>query len=353
MTIDQLKASWAQYDQLDAAWLESLPVAKRAALGGVAEEMHLANCARSEAERAATLAWRAVGRDLASLLRGPMSTRLLHMLAAPLLGRFGGAMLRAAVAESDRADAAELNEAKAKGERDEARRFHASAAEAYDSMCHCAWEDGEYKSKLCHEIETLRSEAESARVDDEERMRAAALLESLSSERDELRRRCDRLTESHANAATEVTQAMRSLDESESLLHAIRIERNDSRTDAARCHHEVHGTMARIAELEREQTELKQRCDWLTELRNEETQDAAEKKTVAEALEHALRTTLRERDAALADAARLRNVLDDATALLAAVEQERDSIARTRDEAIAMIADMQRNPTDNDRRIDE
>lgn len=271
-----------------------------------------------------------------------MSTRLIHMLVEPLLGRFGGAILRAAVAESDRADAAELNEAEARGAlreaRDNVRYSRHERDEAHDELV----EKNDRIQALEHEIETLRSEAESARVDDE---CAAFNRETVF----ELRR-------------------FLKLEDDYPVVMA------------------VNSLYQRAHSLERESEELKRRCDRLTDGTKAWAESFAIVHNKFETEERDRRAALRERDEALADAARFCNALDTVTAhnerlendltaaklelhiggesvlqggrrcgefhtkldaageRIAQLEQGRDSILRARDEAIAMIADMQRNP---------
>jgi hypothetical protein len=151
-----------------------------------------------------------------------MSTRLLHMLAAPLLGRFGGVILRAAVAESDRADAAELNEARALGRAEHADETLAQALRSHGALVHDVAIALEERDQARHEIETLQSEAESARVDDEVYRHAADSLEALTSERDALKRRCDRLTKDNGELSTKLAQLRARVD-------AMDRERHDHR----------------------------------------------------------------------------------------------------------------------------
>ncbi len=96
-----------------------------------------------------------------------MSTRLFQLLAAPIIGKFGAAILRAAVSESDRADTAELNETRAKGERDEARMLRREEADRANTMLAQCEANAQQIADLYRETETLRSEVESGRVADD------------------------------------------------------------------------------------------------------------------------------------------------------------------------------------------
>lgn len=143
----------------------------------------------------------------------------LRYVAAPLLGRLGAAEVHAAREALDDADAAHLNEARAIGERDEAR-YHcahllssltearASAASAHDSAI-AAWDEHDTATR---EIATLRSELDSAAADDEALANDRAALADVRTERDELKRHNMRLVADIGNQSVRIRGLEEQLD---------------------------------------------------------------------------------------------------------------------------------------------
>lgn len=111
---------------------------------------------------------------------------ILRTLAAPLLGHLGSAVLRASVAESDRADAAELNEARAQGAFEASKHYSEYLLAELTESREAAWEAGKRALRLESEVETLRSELSSAAADDEHYPFVREALANMTVERDDL-----------------------------------------------------------------------------------------------------------------------------------------------------------------------
>lgn len=89
----------------------------------------------------------------------------LRYIAAPLLGSLGSAVVRAALAESNRADAAELNEARTTGRLEEARRNASKEWECAEGWRLTLIREADRVRELEHEIDTTRSELACAVAD--------------------------------------------------------------------------------------------------------------------------------------------------------------------------------------------
>ncbi len=205
-----------------------------------------------------------------------MIRSLISYLAAPVLGHIGAAVIHAAREESARADAAELNEARAIGERDEARRNADHEAWTNVHLNAAAQEDGARIELLIREVETLRSEAMSALAEDSngrDRInleaatvdlgRAEIRIGQLERERDELQRRCGDLAakstdqgamilaleSSEVNAAREIGTLQRANSALETELAVARKQRDGHREASRETQADLDAARAELAAL--------------------------------------------------------------------------------------------------------
>jgi hypothetical protein len=202
---------------------------------------------------------------------------ILRYIAAPLLGHIGVTLLHVARDAEDRATTAELNEARTIGARDEARQTADRLSESLDGLRGDHAYTLDRMRELERERDAMRSELDSAAVDDEVHTFTAQALEETKAERDALRVQAREIVEIRAmnkDGIKELEDAKDALylaqGERDELKDEDRKQRERIRESSDAHARDVNALRARVRELEgqidaRADVAPVEKCAWCLE----------------------------------------------------------------------------------------